>query len=523
MDAAGLFGKLPSRGDFVSRRLPREFVDVWDDWLRRAMAESRASLGEAWLDSYLTSPIWRFAVMPGICGSSGYVGLMMPSIDRVGRYFPLTVAARLQDGTSALGSAIAAAAWFDDSEKLLLSQLEDNPPDFDVFDNQLEEVSRNSYPVGNLALPIASEPGASFRQWELHALEGASTGLAICSMAGGIIIDEIGPMSLWWTSAGGSGSRFIACHGLPDPTSFADFLQVTEEVIPENWQEAEPDIAQAADSNEEDRVEQRSVIEDIVPMNPDDQHAETVTLEALINSPVDIEFSSSGRSVVGKVRRDNQDAILDDSGESLWVVADGMGGHASGDTASTAIISALEEITLPDELDSRIETVIRALQQVNRQIRSFADHRHEYAGMGSTVAVATATKGKIGIVWAGDTRVYRKRGDFLEQLTVDHSERQERFERGDISPLLNGTANVVTRAVGGEDILQVSTVKHVVHPDDRFLICSDGVYDELSFQELAELLSADKVSDACDAIVEAVLAGRARDNASAIVIDALGT
>jgi serine/threonine protein phosphatase PrpC len=70
--------------------------------------------------------------------------------------------------------------------------------------------------------------------------------------------------------------------------------------------------------------------------------------------------------------------------------------------------------------------------------------------------------------------------------------------------------------------LQVSTVKHVVHPDDRFLICSDGVYDELTFQELADLLSADKVSDACDAIVEAVLAGRARDNASAIVIDALG-
>jgi type VI secretion system protein ImpM len=522
MDAAGLFGKLPSRGDFVSRRLPREFVDVWDEWLRRAMAESRASLGDAWLDSYLTSPIWRFAVMPGICGSSGYVGLMMPSIDRVGRYFPLTVAARLPDGTSALGSAIAAAAWFDDSEKLLLGQLADNPPDFEVFDTQLETLSHNLYPVGNLAVPMALEPKSSIRQWELHALEGASTGLAICSMAGGIIIDEIGPISLWWTSAAGSGSRFMACRGLPDPTNYVEFLQGTQEEIPENWQEAEPDMDQVANSHPEDSANQGSLINDIMPMNPDEQHAETVTLDALINAPVNIRFSSSGRSVAGKIRHENQDAILDDPGESLWVVADGMGGHASGDTASAAIISALKELQLPDELDSRIEIVTRALQQVNRQIRSFADRRQECVGMGSTVAVVTAAKGMIGIVWAGDTRVYRKRGDFLEQLTVDHSERQERFERGDISPLLDGTANVITRAVGGEEILQVSTVRHVVHPEDRLLLCSDGVHDELAFQELAELLSADTVSDACDEIIEAVLVGRARDNASAIVVDAFG-
>jgi serine/threonine protein phosphatase PrpC len=142
--------------------------------------------------------------------------------------------------------------------------------------------------------------------------------------------------------------------------------------------------------------------------------------------------------------------------------------------------------------------------------------------MGSTVAVLTAARGSIAIVWAGDTRVYRKRGEFLEQLTVDHSERQERFERGDISPILNGTTNVVTRAVGGEDILQVSTVKHVVHPGDRFLVCSDGVYEELPFQEITALLGAGTSADACKAIIDAVLASRARDNASAIVVDVVG-
>ena len=219
----------------------------------------------------------------------------------------------------------------------------------------------------------------------------------------------------------------------------------------------------------------------------------------------------------------NEDAVLDDAGESIWVVADGMGGHASGNTASTAVISAIKELQLPGELDSRVEAVTRALQLVNRQLRSFADHRHECAGMGSTVAAPTAVRGNIAIVWAGDTRVYRRRGDFLEQLTVDHSERQERFERGDISPILNGISNVVTRAVGGEEILQASTVRHVLHPGDRFLICSDGVYEELALHEMASLLSEATASGACDSIINAVLASRARDNASAIVVDATGT
>jgi type VI secretion system protein ImpM len=522
MDTAGFFGKLPSRGDFVSRRLTREFVDVWDDWLRRAMAESRASMGDAWLESYLTSPIWRFAVMPGICGPNGYVGLMMPSIDRVGRYFPLTVASRLAEGTSALGSAIAAAAWFDETEALLLRQLDDDPPDFDIFDQRIEELSKDLYPAGNLALPVPSEVAPTLPRWELHALEGASTGLAICSMAGGIIIDEIGPISVWWTSARGSGSRFIAYRGLPDPAAYEDFLHVAQVAIPENWQEAESAETPESETTAVERQAPASELADIEPTSPDDQHAETITLEDIINTPVNISMSSAGRSVAGKVRLENEDAILDDANNAVWVVADGMGGHASGSMASTAIVSAVQELGLPDDIDLRVEAVTRALQQVNRRLRSLGERRRECAGSGSTVAVLTAVKGSIAIVWAGDTRVYRKRGQFLEQLTIDHSERQERFERGDISPILNGTTNVVTRAVGGDDILQVSTAKHIVHPGDRFLICSDGVYEELPFSDLAELLGAAEASDACIGIVDAVLAGRARDNASAIVIDALG-
>ena len=86
----GLFGKLPSHGDFLRRRVSDAYVDAWDAWLRECLAESRAALGERWLDVYLTSPAWRFVCAPGACGPAPVMGLMVPSVDRVGRFFPLT-------------------------------------------------------------------------------------------------------------------------------------------------------------------------------------------------------------------------------------------------------------------------------------------------------------------------------------------------------------------------------------------------------------------------------------------------
>ncbi len=85
----GFYGKLPVVGDFVSRRLPNEFIKPWDGWLQSAIAASREELGDEWLNSYLTSPIWRFLLSPGVCGNKAVAGIMMPSVDRVGRYYPL--------------------------------------------------------------------------------------------------------------------------------------------------------------------------------------------------------------------------------------------------------------------------------------------------------------------------------------------------------------------------------------------------------------------------------------------------
>ncbi len=108
----GYFGKLPQRGDFVSSGLGRDFLDIWDQWLQDAIACSRDQLGDAWLDIYLTSPIWRFLLCDGICGGSAWAGVLIPSVDKVGRYYPLTIAAPLPAGSNPMQFSVLADDWF---------------------------------------------------------------------------------------------------------------------------------------------------------------------------------------------------------------------------------------------------------------------------------------------------------------------------------------------------------------------------------------------------------------------------
>jgi len=85
MPCVGWFGKIPSVGDFVTRRLPPGFVKPWDQWLQTGMSESRRRMGERWVDVYLTFPVWRFLLPVGVLGSTAWTGVLMPSVDRVGR------------------------------------------------------------------------------------------------------------------------------------------------------------------------------------------------------------------------------------------------------------------------------------------------------------------------------------------------------------------------------------------------------------------------------------------------------
>jgi len=123
--SAGFYGKIPARGDFVRTGLSRDFTDAWDAWLQSVISGSQALMGEAWLPAFLEAPVWRFVLPPGMGGAQAVVGLMLPSVDRAGRYFPLTFAALSPHGIA----RASGDAWLDACEAAGRDALErDTPP-----------------------------------------------------------------------------------------------------------------------------------------------------------------------------------------------------------------------------------------------------------------------------------------------------------------------------------------------------------------------------------------------------------
>lgn len=135
----GLYGKLPSQGDFVSRRLPWDFIAAWDDWLQQGLAVANAADPSGWLEAYLSAPIWRFQLRPGIAGAQGWIGVWMPSVDRVGRHFPLTLAMPLDERREDRFLLLEADAEFRQVEDLALRALDPGLA-FERFDAEVAGV-----------------------------------------------------------------------------------------------------------------------------------------------------------------------------------------------------------------------------------------------------------------------------------------------------------------------------------------------------------------------------------------------
>ena len=127
-EALGFFGKLPAHGDFIDRNLPRSFLAAWDQWLQRSLVSSREWLGDPWLEIYLTSPIWRFAISCGALDQGAWAGIMMPSVDAVGRYFPLTIATAVPPNNNLFELLSSADSWFAALETAALSALQNHGP-----------------------------------------------------------------------------------------------------------------------------------------------------------------------------------------------------------------------------------------------------------------------------------------------------------------------------------------------------------------------------------------------------------
>lgn len=218
----GWFGKLACLGDFASRRLSPEFVAACDGWLSNGVEKSRAQLGDIWLDTYLTSPLWRFAWAPGVVDSRWWFGVMMPSVDNVGRYFPLVVAIPRTEAPGDGADLDELEHWYAGVVEALLGTLQ-NGSSLDSFEHQLQGAPRL------LAQPAAAVPPEE-THWTNRTGYRFSAGQSLAASLHDLLhhdaVLRYGGRTLWWpANASDSQTKLTVATGLPLPESFVDLLQ----------------------------------------------------------------------------------------------------------------------------------------------------------------------------------------------------------------------------------------------------------------------------------------------------------
>ncbi len=234
---------------------------------------------------------------------------------------------------------------------------------------------------------------------------------------------------------------------------------------------------------------------------------------------MNLEWYSAGETHTGKLRESNEDALLQRSRAGLWAVADGMGGHEAGEVASQAIAGELQNLELSGSLSLCVDTMEDRLVELNDRLRVYARTRCKGGTVGSTV-VAMVSRGRTAVVmWAGDSRLYRLREGRLEQITRDHNPISDLLDVGAVSEAdaMSADTNIITRAVGGQPELYLDLAVFEVLPRDTYLLCSDGLYREVTFETLSHELSRVSVRDSVDALMAQSLEGAARDNITLIV------
>lgn len=211
---AGFFGKVSSHGDFVARRLPPSFQNPWDAWLQAGMQASRQALATRWLATYLSSPIWRFALAPRVCGSDAWAGVLMPSVDRVGRHFPLTLAAV---AGAPLEQMTQHGAWYAQLEELALSTLDDGFA-LDAFDAALLTLTLPRRMDGPEQRPavLALDPDLAVDEQLAAPPARLLAGIAAAALDG---------HSLWWTDGSDKVAPcLVVCRGMPEAAAFSGML-----------------------------------------------------------------------------------------------------------------------------------------------------------------------------------------------------------------------------------------------------------------------------------------------------------
>jgi protein phosphatase len=230
-------------------------------------------------------------------------------------------------------------------------------------------------------------------------------------------------------------------------------------------------------------------------------------------------FETAAVTHVGKVRERNEDSYLSRPEFGIWAVADGMGGHDSGDMASRTVVDALRAIEQPTSAEHLLKLCADQVADANERLKAISRDRGSI--IGTTVAVLLIYDGHYACLWAGDSRIYVVRSGQITQLSRDHTEVQELLAEGAITPDEARTwpdCNVITRAVGTFDELALDMNSGPLQAGDSFVICTDGLTQHVQDGEILECIWTSSSQQACNRLLELTLERGGLDNVTIIAV-----
>ena len=230
---------------------------------------------------------------------------------------------------------------------------------------------------------------------------------------------------------------------------------------------------------------------------------------------------------VGKVREVNQDCVFSSTGPvgclpNLFIVADGMGGHKAGDIASRltvdSVVDKLSKVNSKDYISVITDTIIK----VNKEVIDKAAESQDYAGMGTTLVVATVFDNILKVANVGDSRLYVV-GEDIIQITRDHSLVEEMVINGQLDRAdarVDKRKNIITRAIGGESKVEAEMFSVELKPEDKILMCSDGLSNMVDDAEILEIINREPdIEKSARMLIDAANENGGKDNISVVIVE----
>ena len=224
----------------------------------------------------------------------------------------------------------------------------------------------------------------------------------------------------------------------------------------------------------------------------------------------------------GKRRSHNEDAVIALPEAGVFVVADGMGGHAAGDVASRMVTESVATMELNGSFPRLVDRFEDTMISINKEIRAHSDEHFGGKTMGCTLVAMLARRGVGVCMWAGDSRLYQVRDGEMKQISRDHDPLEHLVESGALTPEEadeHPDSSVITRAVGGQPDLCLDLIAFEMQPEDVYLLCSDGLYREVLRDEIHQILGNEEPAEqTAKTLMNLALERGARDNVTIIVV-----